>query len=401
MCRYLPSVVRERVKPACAKTVPRMESIQAKSATASTTRRPARTVRGRRASERRWARSPGSRSSAVWERPATTEAATPICPLVNPATRRSRFESLRSTVEDGSLPTPSGARRARVNSSRRSRAAGRERAGSDISGCPPPPAASTRSSTTPKRRWITPCTVFTLWTCSSGSERSFFESTPRLKCSAPPATRYVVARQESTPHTAPRMATATMPSKMRITVLRPNSPLMSAAMPGNAARPSQRRIVPRAASSIPARWRRCSSANAAPLEFIGLARQLGDAVAHLGGGFVGELGDLVGASRRVEDDRREPEAALQGSPPRVHVLDPGHRHQGACDPDEPPLQVHLQRTDLVPPPPPQQRRQHEHEQHRQRQRPHDRQRRQVNRRLRPRVEHVGSESAAGEDRGRL
>src|SRR5829696_6098839 len=279
-----------------------MASTQANRAKAKTIRRIAEPVRGSRPSERRSARSLGNSSSTICEAPTTTEAAIPIWPLVIPATSRSRRE---------------------------------------ISGSSPPPAASTRTSTTPKRRCAIPCTVFTLWMRSSGSERSLFCKTPRLRWNAPPDNRYVVARQESAPHTALKTQISTAISRTRIRVRIPNWPLIRAAIPGNDAAPIQRRIVPSAASNIPTGWRRRSPKSSAALEFICGSSQFGDPVAHLGGRIFGELRDLVRTRCRVKNDRREPQATLQRSAPGIHVLYPCHRHQRPRDAHEPPLQVYL------------------------------------------------------------
>jgi hypothetical protein len=48
----------------------------------------------------------------------------------------------------------------------------------------------------------------------------------------------------------------------------PNWPLTSAATPGNAASPNQRRTVASAVSSIPTGWRRRSAVSAVVLELI-------------------------------------------------------------------------------------------------------------------------------------
>src|ERR687897_768647 len=322
-----------------------MASTQANRTKARTNRRIAETVRGSNASPRRCSKFPGNSSSTICEAPATIEAASPIWPLVIPATSRLPTESLRSTVGEGSSwrtsPTSPDARRVRVSSSRRIRASFRERAGSEISGSSPPPAASTRTSTTPKRRCAIPCTVFTLWMRSSGSERSLFCKTPRLRWNAPPDTRYVVARQESAPHTALKTQISTAISRTRIRVRIPNWPLIRAAIPGNAAAPIQRRIVPSAASNIPTGWRRRSPKSSTALEFIRRSGELGDPVTHLGGRVFGKLWDLVRSGGSIEDHRREPQAPLQRSASGIYVLHPRHRHQRPRDTYKSPLQVHL------------------------------------------------------------
>src|SRR5215210_611211 len=85
-------------------------------------------------------------------------------------------------------------------------------------------------------------------------------------------------------------------------------------------------------------------------ELILLPRQHGDAVPYLRGDRGRELGDVVRPGRGVKDHRREPEPALQGPLPGVHVLDAGQRHERALEPQDTPLQVDLIRPDLVPPP---------------------------------------------------
>src|SRR3712207_9402383 len=96
---------------------------------------------------------------------------------------------------------------------------------------------------------------------------------------------------------------AKTPTRIRVIICQP--PPARAATPGMAAAPIQRRTVFMASVSIAAGWRRCTS------ELIVLPGQLGDPVAHLSGDGGGELGDLVRARRRVEDDRREAEAPLE------------------------------------------------------------------------------------------
>src|SRR3954471_10953725 len=155
------------------------------------------------------------------------------------------------------------------------------------------------------------------------------------------------------------MASSAIPRRTSSNIRTPNSPLRSATTPGNAAAPIQRRAVLRAASSIPAGWRRCSSAAPSTLEFIRGSGQLGDTVTYLSGGLVSELWNLIRPRRRVEDDGREPKTALQGPASGVHVLHPRHRHQRPRDPHEPTLEIPLERTYLVAPPSPQQGRQHE------------------------------------------
>jgi hypothetical protein len=130
-----------------------------------------------------------SRLSKTWEPTASRERAIPIWPLVAPATNNSRVESRRSTSGPVSSPASAGSRLAPSTSRRSVSAEARSSAESEASGsAAPPPAVSTRTSKTPKRRWITPCTVSTDWTCSRGIVRSFFWKTPVRSLKAPPAT---------------------------------------------------------------------------------------------------------------------------------------------------------------------------------------------------------------------
>src|SRR3712207_2367874 len=138
-----------------------------------------------------------------------------------------------------------------------------------------------------------------------------------------------------------------------------NPRLARSATPGMTKALTQRRMVLAASMSIAAGWRWRAS------ELILLPREVGDPVAHPGGDGGRELGDLVRPGGRVEDDRREPEPALQRAALGIDVLDAGERHERPADPDDPPLQVHLLVPDLVPPPPPPQIRHHAREHHEQ------------------------------------
>src|SRR5688572_7037803 len=145
------------------------------------------------------------------------------------------------------------------------------------------------------------------------------------------------------------------PSRKSVTVHRLNPWLTRRTTPGKTSPLIQRRSVLMAPTSMATGWRRFS-------EFILLPGQLGDAVPRSCGDGGRELRDLVRPGRSVKDYGREPEPALQWSLSGVHMLDAGQRHERAADPEDPTLQIHLVRPNLVAPPPPPQRG-HHHDDH--------------------------------------
>src|SRR5215217_1062099 len=150
-------------------------------------------------------------------------------------------------------------------------------------------------------------------------------------------------------------------------VLASNPRLARKATPGMTNALKERLMDFMASISIAAGWRWRGS------ELILLPGERGDPVSRPGGDGGGELGDPVRPGGRVEDDRRQPEPALQRAALGVHVLDAGERHERPADPDDAPLQVHLVLPDLVPPPPPPQPRYYAREHHEQPQRREERQ----------------------------
>src|SRR5215203_1797524 len=177
----------------------------------------------------------------------------------------------------------------------------------------------------------------------------------------------MVARQERKPQKAASTATTSAPSSTRAIVPASKPRLIRNAMPGMTKALKERRTVLMASMSIAAgcRWRGS--------ELILLPGEIGDPVSRPGCDGRGELGDLVGPGGRVEDHGSQAELALQRAALGVHVLDARERHEGAPDPEDPTLQVHLVVPDLVAPPPPPEVGHHARERDEQRQRRQERQ----------------------------